>query len=91
MYAIRPVLNRQLPVIIDKQTRAIAAAKRDGGDNIILYLAVALVLDPQLNSAYAGFQQALNPRHAIDNRIKPETKRYGRKVRLVHQAFSFFR
>jgi hypothetical protein len=91
MYAVGLMLNRQLPVIVNEQPGVIAAAKGDGGDHVILHLAVASVFDAQLKGTYSSFEQALNPRHAVHHRVESETKRDGWKIRLIHQASSCFR
>ena len=91
MHAVGLVLDRQSPVIVNEQPGVIAAAKGDGGDDVILHLAVASVFDAQLNSTHAGFEQALNPRHAVHYRVESETKRDGWKIRLIHQTSSCFR
>ena len=48
MDAVRPVLNGQPPVVVDKQTSVVASSQRDGGDNVGLNFFIALILDAQL-------------------------------------------
>ena len=70
MHAVGLMLNGQLPVVVDKQPGMILTTERDSGDHIVLNVAVALIFDAQLKGTHAGFQQALNPYHAINNRIE---------------------
>jgi hypothetical protein len=39
MHAVSLMLNRQPPVIVNKQAGVIAASQRDGGDHVIFHLA----------------------------------------------------
>ena len=91
VYPVGLMLNRQLPVIVNEQPGVIAAAKGDGGDHVILHVAVTLVFDAQLKSTHSRLQQALNPRHAVNHRVESKTKWDGWKIRLIHQASSCFR
>ncbi len=85
------MFNRQPPVVVDKQPGRVALAQRNGRHDVGLYLMVLLIFDPQLEGAHPRLQQALNPHHAVDNRIEPEAKGHRWEIRLVHHTSSFLR
>ena len=91
MYTVSAVLNCQTPVVVDKQTGVIATTQFNGGHNVGFDLFITLIFNAQLDRAYARLQQAFNPLHAVHHRVKPEAKRHGREIRLVHYASSFLR
>ena len=91
MHAVSVVLNRQPPVVVDKQAGVIATPQFNGGHDVGFDLFITLIFNAQLDRAYARLQQAFNPRHAVHHRVKPEAERHGREIRLVHYASSFLR
>ncbi|MNF00613.1 hypothetical protein D3C80_1994680 [compost metagenome] len=69
MYAIGTVLNRQLPVVVDKQSGVVALAEGNSGGNVVLDLFIRQILNPQLKGSDACVQQTGNPFNAVDYRV----------------------